>query len=197
MRPVADLFELVYVRDDAYADYQGVFKAYPHLQEFSMQDLYSRHPTKHHHWRHEGRKDDLIVFRNGSKFNPMVHERWISAHPTVNHAIVVGTGRDKPALIIELVPKSYTEDVVEQKRILEIIWPIVVQANSVVETYSQLESRYVIFARQGKPFPISLKGAVQRQATAHLYAKEIEDLYASIVNGGLKALFRTEALSTC
>lgn len=195
MRPIANLFELVFVRDDAYADYQGVFKVYPHLQEFSMQDLYSQHPTKPHHWRHEGRKDDIIVFRNGLKFNPLVHERTITSHPLVQHAVVVGTGRDKPAVLIELVPKGYTEDVSQQKDLLETIWPTVIQANNVTETYSQLERRYVIFAKQDKPFAVGLKGIVQRKVTVDLYAKEIEDLYASIVSGGLKALFHTEALA--
>lgn len=57
MRPVVDLFELVYVIDAAYADYQGVFKTYPHLREFATQDLYSQHPKKFHHWKYEGRKN--------------------------------------------------------------------------------------------------------------------------------------------
>ncbi|KAF1849275.1 acetyl-CoA synthetase-like protein [Cucurbitaria berberidis CBS 394.84] len=192
MRPVADLFELVYVRNVAYADFQGVFKAYPHLHEFSMQDLYSRHPTKPHHWRHEGRKDDIIVFRNGSKSNPMVHERMIASHPAVQHALVVGTGRDKLAVIIELRPEVYTGDVQKQRNLLKTIWPIIIQANNVVETYSQLEARYVMFAKPDKPFAVGLKGVVRRKATVDLYAEEIEELYASIASGGLKALFRTE-----
>ncbi|CAO2652023.1 Nn.00g003060.m01.CDS01 [Neocucurbitaria sp. VM-36] len=195
MRPVADLFELVYVRNPAYADYQGVFKAYPHLQEFSMQDLYSQHPTKLHHWRHEGRKDDIIVFRNGSKFNPMVHERMIASHPIVQHAMVVGTGRDKPAVIIEVLPTSYSDDIVGQRRLLEKIWPSINQANNAVETYSHVEPRYVMFAKRDKPFAIGTKGAVKRKATIDLYAGEIGDLYTSIATGGLQALFRTEALS--
>lgn len=195
MRPVADLFELVYVRKPAYADYQGVFKAFPHLQEFSMQDLYSPHPNKPHHWKHAGRKDDIIVFRNGWKLNPLVHERLIALHPMVRNAIVVGTGRDKPAIIVELHPEYRTEDALKLKYLMDSIWPQVIRANNVVETYSQVERRYAIFANKDKPFQVGLKGAVKRNATVRLYAKEIDDLYKSIASGGLKELFRTEGLS--
>ena len=195
MRPVATLFELVYVKRPEYADFQGIFKAFPHLQEFSMQDLYSPHPSKPNHWKHEGRKDDLLVFRSGSKFNPKVHESLIASHPKVQHALVVGTGRDKSAVIIELRSEYYTEDKSQQKMILESIWPLVVEANNLGETYSELEQRYVIFAKKNKPFQISLKGTVLRKATTSLYAEEIDELYDSVASGGLKALFRTEAMS--
>lgn len=195
MRPIADVFELVYVRNPAYADYQGVFKAFPHLQEFSMQDLYSPHPIKPHHWKHAGRKDDIIVLRNGWKFNPLVHERMIARHHTVQNALVVGTGRDKPAIIVDLRPEYRTENALELKNLLDSIWPQITRANNLVETYNQLEQRYTIFAKKDKPFEIGLKGAVKRKATVSLYEKEIDELYASITSGGLKELFRTESLS--
>ena len=93
MRPVANLFELVYVRNPECEDFQAVFGANPHLTEYPMRDLYSQHPTKPHHWKHEGRKDDIIVFKNGCKFNPILHERLISAHPRVRACMIVGTGK--------------------------------------------------------------------------------------------------------
>ncbi|KAF3009919.1 hypothetical protein E8E13_010968 [Curvularia kusanoi] len=193
MRPVADLFELVYVKNPEYAGFQGVFKIFPHLLEYPMRDLYSKHPTKPHHWRHEGRKDDIIVFQSGSKFNPMLHERTIAMHPRVHACLLVGTGRDRPAAIIELHPQYYTEDASVQKGLLKEIWPQVRKANDVADTFGQLEQRYIIFAKDTKPFQMGLKGTVQRLATTRLYEQEIEDLYTSIARGGLSTLFRTEA----
>lgn len=193
MRPVADLFELVYVKNPECAEFQGVFKVFPQLLEYSMRDLYSRHPTKPHHWRHEGRKDDIMVFRNGSKFNPMLHERMIAKHLKVHACILVGTGRDKPAAIIEMHPQYYTEDSLAQQALRKEIWPQASKANDVADMYGQLEQRYVIFAKKEKPFQMGLKGTVQRYATTLLYAQEIEELYTSIAAGGLSALFRTEA----
>ena len=193
MRPVADLFELVYVRNPDCAQFQGVFKIFPHLLEYSMRDLYSRHPTKPHHWRHESRKDDIIVFQSGSKFNPMLHERTIAMHPRIHACLLVGTGKDRPAAIIELHPQYYTEETSVQKSLLKEIWPNVRKANDVADTSGQLEQRYVIFAKSTKPFKMGLKDTVQRYATTRLYEQEIEDLYTSIAEGGMSTLFRTEA----
>jgi len=193
MRPVADLFELVYVRNPDCAQFQGVFKNFPHLLEYSMRDLYSKHPTKPHHWRHESRKDDIIVFQSGSKFNPMLHERTIAMHPRIHACLLVGTGKDRPAAIIELHPQYYTEDASVQKSLLKEIWPYVQKANDVADTFGQLEQRYVIFAKDTKPFEMGLKNTVQRYATTRLYEQEIEDLYTSIAEGGMSTLFRTEA----
>ena len=191
MRPIAGLFELFFIKVARLRDYQGIFKAYPHLEEYSMQDLYSPHPSKAHHWKHEGRKDDIIVFQNGWKFNPMVHERLIESHPLVQHAIVVGTGRDRPAVIIELLPEFRTADCSQLSALLEDIWPCIAQANNVVETYSQLERRYVIFTKQDKRLSADQR-EVQRKAVIELYANEIDDLYTSVASAGLRGLFRTE-----
>ncbi|KAH9866909.1 hypothetical protein IAQ61_007498 [Plenodomus lingam] len=191
MRPVGKLFELVFIKDPRLSEYQGVFKLYPYLEEYSMQDLYTPHPSKPHHWKHEGRSDDIIVFQNGWKFNPTVHERLIKTHPFVRHAIVVGTGRDRPAVIIELLPEYQAEDRSRMGALLEDIWPYIAQANNVVETYSQLERRYVIFAKRGIPLPDD-GGMIGRKAAVELYAEEIDNLYTSVANGGLRELFRTE-----
>lgn len=194
MRPVAGLFELVYVRKPECAGTQGVFKMFPHLLEYSMRDLYSKHPTKPHHWRHEGRKDDIIVFRNGTKFNPMLHERLIAQHPKVHACMLVGTGRSRPAAIIEMHSRYYTEDSMAQKALVREIWPQVRKANDVADTAGQLEQRYVIFAKREKPLEMGLKGTVQRYVTARLYMEEIENLYNSIAEGGLSTLFQTETV---
>lgn len=194
MRPVADLFELVYVKNPECAQFQGVFKIFPHLLEYSMRDLYSKHPTKPHHWRHESRKDDIIVFKNGSKLNPMLHERTIARHPKIHACLLVGTGKERPAAIIELHPQHYTEDAFVQRALINEIWPQVCNANDVADNFGQLEQRYIIFAKSTKPFEMGLKGIVRRNSTTRLYAQEIEDLYTSIAEGGLSTLFRTEVM---
>jgi hypothetical protein len=61
MRPHGNLYEMVFTRQSEAADFQGVFKNYRYLKEYSMSDIYSKHPTKPHHWKYEGRVDDMIV----------------------------------------------------------------------------------------------------------------------------------------
>jgi hypothetical protein len=109
--------------------------------------------------------------------------------------MLIGTGRDKPAAIIQLHPQYYTEDQSAHNVLIQEMWPQVSNANDVADTYGQLEQRYVIFAKKEKPFEMGLKGNVQRLATARLYAKEIEDLYTSIADGGFGTLFRTESFT--
>ncbi|OAG09382.1 acetyl-CoA synthetase-like protein, partial [Paraphaeosphaeria sporulosa] len=57
-RPRGSLYELVFKKSNDLADVQGIFKTSLRSQECSMGDLYSKHPTKPHHWKHEGRTDD-------------------------------------------------------------------------------------------------------------------------------------------
>ncbi|KAF2122675.1 hypothetical protein BDV96DRAFT_608614 [Lophiotrema nucula] len=180
MRPIGDLFELVFVRDQEHEIFQGAFVVYPRLKEYSMSDLYSKHPTKPHHWKLEGRKDDMIVLKNGWNVNPIVHEQLITNHPAVQNCVLVGRGQDKPAAIIELRSDYYTEEKERQKSVAEAIWPNIDKANSVAATPDQLDRHHIIFAKKEKPFAIASKGTVQRKATVRMYEQEIAELYASM-----------------
>jgi hypothetical protein len=178
MQPRGALHELVFVKNFEQEQFQGVFMAYPQLHEYSMSDLFSKHPVKPHHWKHEGRADDMIVFRNGWNFNPSIHQQLILSHPAVQNCVLVGTGMDKPAAIIELVSNYYTEaDDRQRKALLDDIWPKIDEANKLADTTGQLGKDYVIFAKKDKPFSIAGKGTVQRRATIQKYIQEIEELY--------------------
>ncbi|KAF2034777.1 acetyl-CoA synthetase-like protein [Setomelanomma holmii] len=182
-RPVGgdtDLYEPIFVRDPKQELFQGIFKNFPSLKEYSMSDLYTKHPTKTHHWKHEGRKDDLIVFQSGWNFNPIIHEDHIRSHPSVQNCILVGTGRHKAAAIVELGPNAYTEEVEGQKRLLEGIWPKIEEANRFADTTGQLEKDLILFAKKERPFAMTGKGSIQRKATEKLYEPEINELFASI-----------------
>ncbi|KAF2015128.1 acetyl-CoA synthetase-like protein [Aaosphaeria arxii CBS 175.79] len=177
MRPLGHLYELVFVRRPEIEEFQGIFKTFPKKKEYSMSDLYSKHPTKPHHWKYEGRKDGMIIFKNGWNFNPLIHEQLIMAHTAVENCVLVGTGRDKPAAIIKLSKEYYTEDREALEDLLDDIWENVEQANELADTAGQLEQEYVIWARNDKPFLIAGKGTVQRKATIELYEHEVDELY--------------------
>ncbi|KAF2000971.1 hypothetical protein P154DRAFT_434088 [Amniculicola lignicola CBS 123094] len=53
--PNSELYELWFIRNPEYQQFQGIFNYFPRQQEVAMSDLYSKHPTKEHHWKHEGR----------------------------------------------------------------------------------------------------------------------------------------------
>ena len=65
------LYELVVRRNESLRLFQGVFFTFSELQEYSMKDLFSKHPTKPDLWLYEGRADDVVVFSNGENFNPV------------------------------------------------------------------------------------------------------------------------------
>lgn len=182
-RPQERLFELIFKKSNDLADIQGIFKTSPRSQECSMSDLYSKHPTKAHHWKHEGRTDDMIVFRSGFKFNPTRYELTISSHPLVQHCILVGTGKDVLAAIIELRPE-FSADPGARHAILTELAPTIDEANSLADATGQLRKHAIIFAQRGKPFLIAGKGTVQRKATIALYQGEIDDLYARMRSSG-------------
>lgn len=183
MRTRGDLHELVFVKDDQYSDFQGVFKSSSRSTEHSMSDLYSKHPSKAHHWKHEGRKDDVIVFRNGWNFNPRIHEDLITSHGAVRNCILIGTGKDMPAAIIELQKEYLVEGESTKERLLASLGPKIDEANSYADMTGQLRKDCVIIASKEKPFPISGKGSVQRKMTVALYSSEIEQLYAALGDG--------------
>lgn len=59
MRPYRqNLYNPVFVRNAAQADHQGVFKNFPHLNEYATSDLYEKHPTKPGLWKYVGCLDD-------------------------------------------------------------------------------------------------------------------------------------------
>ena len=185
-RPKGDLYELVFIRKEEYADIQAVFKTFPRLQEYPTSDLYSKHPTKPHHWKYEGRTDDMIVLRNGWNFNPMQHEMLINSHRMVQHCMLVGTGKDVPAAIVELHPHLVAEPEATRLAMIAEIWPKVEEANSVADTTGQLGRDYIIFAKKEKPFAIGGKGTVQRKATLARYSQEIEELYTGLGKQGTR-----------
>ncbi len=49
--------------------YHSTWWTFPEIKEYSMKEVYVKHPTKRNLWRYVGRKDDVIVLSNGEKFN--------------------------------------------------------------------------------------------------------------------------------
>jgi acyl-coenzyme A synthetase/AMP-(fatty) acid ligase len=128
MRPYdEDIYELIAVRGENREQFQAVFSVFPDLQEWAYGDLFSKHPTKEDMWLFRGRRDDIVVYSTGEKFNPVTMEGTIGAHPAVAGALVYGDGRFQSSLLVE--PKSYPECQADKERLLEEIWPSIWKAN--------------------------------------------------------------------
>ena len=178
MQPIMDgAFELVFHNDEPDAYKRGIYWTHPQLKEYRTKDMFKQHPTKPHLWTFYARNDDIIVFSNGEKWNPLPTESLILGSPKVSGVIVIGDGRQMPAALIE--PK---EEVESQDAFLDEIWPIIENAN--IEAPKQ---GYVIRSKVAIVEPGGLvraaKGTVVRRLTMEKYANIIDVLYGEGMNG--------------
>ncbi|KAI3319856.1 putative NRPS-like enzyme [Xylariaceae sp. AK1471] len=174
------LYELFLVRDPKLTRYQGIFGTFPHIQEWSMGDLYSRHPhpAKPFLYRYRGRKDDVIVLSNGEKVSPALIEAALQSSPLVKGAMILGQGKFQPAALIDL-GKAPPESTKERHKLLHELEPFIAEANIHAPAHGQLDKYHILFADPRRPVHYLGQGKIQRYRTTMLYEKDIEDLYDS------------------
>ncbi|KAG4438803.1 hypothetical protein IFR05_005694 [Cadophora sp. M221] len=171
-----DLHELVIVRHPKCEKYQAIFTHFPDLQEYETKDLFSPHPTKPGFWKHRSRIDDVIVFLNGEKTNPVTFEQELSRHPEVKSALVVGHQRFEASLLVERL-KDHDLSLEEQEQLIDSIWPVVQHANTQCPTHARISRSKIMFADPALPFLRAPKGTIQRQATLNIYEDKIDKMY--------------------
>ncbi|KAI1299559.1 hypothetical protein F5Y03DRAFT_248114 [Xylaria venustula] len=173
-----DVYQLVCVRKDKDPGLQGFFYTFPDENEYDTKDLYKPHPTLPDHWIYYGRSDNVIVFSNGEKLNPVTIEEIVSDHPELSAALVVGAGRFQPSLLIEPITHPKTES--EAQELIDRVWPLVVTANKETVAHGQIGKEFIRLASPEKPFLRAGKGTVQKAATLKLYKDEIDELYEKV-----------------
>ncbi|AEO60450.1 hypothetical protein MYCTH_2309658 [Thermothelomyces thermophilus ATCC 42464] len=176
-RPATDenTYEQVIVRKDKHPGCQGIFYTFPEAWEYSTKDLFSPHPTLPDHWKYCGRSDNIIVFSNGEKLNPASIETILMGHPRVKGALVVGSNRFQPALILEPVEHPRTEQGVRE--FIDSVWPTVVKANKETVAHGQIGRQFIAISNPDKPFLRAGKGTIQRAGTIRIYEDEIDQIY--------------------
>jgi len=172
-------YELTFVRHPDDEHMYPIWQTFPHLNEWPIKDLFSRHPTKPNLWLYLGRIDDLIVFSNGSKHNPLAFEEQLRTHPLVRTALVAGTGRQQAAALIELAEPAAATAPGAAARLRDELWPTIDAANRVAPKHARVLKSHVLFASPAKPFLRASKGTVQRAPTLRAYAAELDALYAA------------------
>ncbi|KAL3459645.1 putative NRPS-like enzyme [Aspergillus heterothallicus] len=172
-----DLHELVFHKSLKNPDTQPVFNLFPELDQYETRDLFSPHPTLPNLWRHRGRRDDIVVFLNGEKTNPVSFEEQVAQHPAVRAALVAGNQRFEACLLVE--PAS-TETLDENAKceLVETIWSTVDDANSLTPAHARVSKSKILIMDPAKPMLRAGKGTIQRAGTVQMYEDEIEALYA-------------------
>ncbi|KAI1798944.1 acetyl-CoA synthetase-like protein [Daldinia bambusicola] len=174
-----DTFELVIEKSEATLPYQPVFDRYPEQDKFHTGDLFKQHPTIPGMWAHASRADDIIVFLNGEKTNPVSYESHLSKNLDIEGAVVFGNQRFEAGVLIELKDKRELsqEDTEEW---IKKLWPTIEQANQEAPSHARIAATHVIFSKPEKPFLRTPKGTVMRKATLDLYTEEINKLYKEV-----------------
>lgn len=171
-----DLYELVFTRNKDTEDFQPVFAHFVDATEYETRDLFTQHPTQPDLWAYHSRIDDVIVFLNGEKTNPVTFEEEVIAHPEVKAALVIGAQRLEAALLVDLISTQQVSDE-EYSAIVDRIWPIVDKANRATPAHARVSKDKILLAHPDRPMVRTGKGTVQRGATLAAYAEDIEKLY--------------------
>lgn len=144
-----------------------------------LQDLFEPHPTKAHHWRCLGRRDDVIIFSNGSKLVPSAVEHPICASPLIKTAFIVGQEKPFPVLLVEPAEEEEEEEEdqpsiseeVSRARLREKIWAHVQACNTSAPGNGQIESKHhIVVLAVGEHLPA-------RNASLDRYSTAIEEVY--------------------
>lgn len=176
-----NLYELVITRDGRLVDTQTTFtiNGFEDLTEYRTKDLFEPHPKVPDAWRWRARADDIIVFLNGEKTNPVSMEQHIVARNpgVVSGAIVVGAQRFEAALIVEPAANSGSLTTAEQAALIERVWPSVDEANRSVPAHARVDKSLILVAAQ--PLIRAGKGTIQRAANLLQYSDDIDRLYVN------------------
>lgn len=174
------VYELVVRRDEGLAKTQMTFsiRGFEKLEPvYRTRDLFERHSTVPNAWCWRARADDIIVFLNGEKTNPVSMEQHImSRNPELAGALVIGAQRFQAALLIE--PTSTCPlDTNQQAALIQRVWPSIEEANKVAPAHARVEKSFVLVTTPDKPLIRAAKGTIQRMASLTQYAAEIDKLY--------------------
>lgn len=179
MRETDDgLFELFLVKDPSLRLYQGIFITFPDIEEWSMNDLYARHPdpTKTFLYTYRGRKDDVIVLSNGEKITPALMEATLMSSPLARGAMVVGRGHFQPAVLVDLAEEP-PKGVIKRHQMVERLLPVIAEANIHAPGHGKLDQYHIVFADPRKPITYLGQGKIQRSRTYAMYQRDIEEVY--------------------
>lgn len=164
-------YELIFTQDDPHAYLRGVTHTFPHQKIWRTRDTFIPHPTKAGLWKFHGRNDDIIVFSNGAKYNPIPAENELLASEQISGCLIAGDSRTQTCALIE--PKAVDAD---SKALVAAIWPLVEKANAKSQRQGQLHRRMIAVV-EPEGLVRAPKGTVVRSLTREKYRDTIDQLY--------------------
>lgn len=154
---------------------------------YHSRDVFTPHPSIPDRWKYVSRLDDRVTLLNGEKVLPLPIEGCIKQSPVVEDAVVVGVGKAVPGLL--LFRAEHAEQVqrlhpVSEEEFIDSVWPVIQDANSRAEQFSQITREMVAVLPVGSVRPQTDKGSMIRAQVYTRYADVIEGLYARVEERG-------------
>ena len=146
---------------------------------YATKDLFTPHPTTPNAWKYYARMDDTIVLLNGEKHVPTSFEQVIRDNVNVAEAVLFGSS--KPRVGMLLIPSDATIGMNEEQ-VLQLLTPVIIQANEDTPGYAKLALDMVKVLPIGTPYPRTDKGTVIRAAFYKQFATEIDAIYEASEN---------------
>jgi hypothetical protein len=171
-----NLHKLVIARDKDTEGFQPVFTHFPEATAYETRDPVKPYPSKLGSQAHKSRIDDVIVFLNGEKTNPVTSEEEIVAHSEVNAVLVIGAQRVEAALLVELHTNQQQSNK-EKLSFIERIWQVVERASRATPPHSRVSKDKILLVNHCKPMLRASNEMVQHSATLALYAEAMNAIY--------------------
>ncbi|KAI4278042.1 MAG: hypothetical protein LQ337_001313 [Flavoplaca oasis] len=144
-------------------------------QVFRTNDLFVRDEVMGEgNWILKGRKDDMLILASGRVNVSAVEVESVvkkEGAGLVRAAMLVGHGRDKTGLLVELHEDEYAG------RVLDDVVKMVHKVNEDLTEGAKIGDGMVKILEKGKELPVGVKGNVRRKEAQERYQTEIEALY--------------------
>lgn len=76
-------------------------------------------------------------------------------------------------------PRTLPKSAIAVAKLLDTIWPSVMQANAQAVGAGRIAKELIMFADPKKPLPVTAKDTVRRPLAVELYKDEVDALYAA------------------
>lgn len=147
---------------------------------FEIQDeLIKRLDSNHIEVQILGRRDDLIVLKNGEKVIPRYLEEALIRDQSIKTAVCLGQGRLELAVLIEPSNENENENM---EIFVEGVWQLLSeQINPSLDAHAQISSKQAIIVKSpNKAIPRSDKGSVMRREVGLVFQEEIQAAYEAL-----------------
>ncbi|KAJ5585606.1 AMP-dependent synthetase/ligase, partial [Penicillium hispanicum] len=154
---------------------------------FHSRDVFTPHPAIPNRWKYASRLDDRLTLVNGEKVLPLPIEGHIKQDPLVHEAVVIGSGKAAPGLLIFRAQDADTPEI-SNDDYMNLLWPTIEAANHRAEGFSQISRDLIAVLPYTANFPRTDKGSMIRAQVYHHYANLIDSVYskAELANGDLR-----------